>query len=342
MNSKQRVVTTINFRKPDIVPLALYESLIGAKMVGKSFDKIFLNGKLLAKSKLVVFEEFGNDVIDIEAGVATEAEACGCLVEYPRDNLPWIRKPILEDLKKISKLKVPNPFKEKPMYEVLKAVNIISGSVGEEAFIIGEADQGPFSLASELRGMERFYMDLNFKGNHKYIHELLKFCSEVFITYARALIESGAHIVCMGESPAGPNLISPDMYNVFAQPYEKMVIEDLRKENILVANHICGWVDPILDNIIETGACIIEIDEKTDLKLAKKKSDHKCSIMGAVPPNIITFGNKKDIEKLVKKNLGECMSEYGFILSPGCVLGANTPLENVKYFIDCGRKYGKY
>ena len=107
MNSKQRVLKTINLEKPDIIPIALYEILIGAKMMEKPFGEIFLDGKLLAKSRISVFEEFGQDIIDIETGIATEAEACGCIVEYPADSTPWIKEPVLKELRDISRLKVP-------------------------------------------------------------------------------------------------------------------------------------------------------------------------------------------------------------------------------------------
>jgi len=342
LNSKQRVLATINFKKPDMVPIALYEILIGAKMIKKPFGKIFLNGKLLAQSRLRVYEEFGQDIIDVETGIATEAESCGCLVEYPDNEAPWIKKPVLEDLSDVSKLKVTDSYSSRSMYANLEAVNIISQKIGQEIFIIGEADQGPFSLCGALRGMENFYMDLAFSENEGKIHKLLEYTSEVFLNYARALSEAGADMICMGESPAGPSLISPKQYNLFAKPYEEKIIKILNKEGILVANHICGCVDKILDDFIDTGADIIEIDEKTNLNLAKNKTKKITTMMGAVAPNILTFGSQKEIEIEVKRNLEICMPDYGYILSPGCVIGTNTPIKNIKSFMDFGRKYGKY
>jgi len=342
MNSKQRVLKTINFQKPDRVPIALYENLVASKMIDKPFGEIFLNGELLALSRITAYEEFGYDIIDVETGIATEAEACGCLVEYPDNAAPWIKKPVLDHLKDVSKLKVPNPYKSKSMYANIEAVNILSKKFGKEVFIIGEADQGPFSLAGELRGMERFFMDLAFPGNEEHIHRLLEYTTKVVISYARTLSQAGADAICIGESPSGPSLISPEQYKIFAQPYQKKIIEKLNREEILVANHICGCVDKIIDSYIDTGADIIEIDEKTDLRLAKDKSRNKTTIFGAVAPAILTFGSKSEIEEKVKENLEICMPDYGYILSPGCVIGANTPIKNIKEFISLGKNYGKY
>jgi len=342
MSLKERTLTTIYFKKPDTVPIGLYEILVGAKLVGKPFGEVFIDGKLLAKSRLLFYEEFGQDIIDIGTGIATEAEACGCEVEYPDNAAPWIKKPILYDLKDVSNLKVPDPYKSRSMYANIEAVSILSKRVGEEVFIIGEADQGPFSLAGELRGMAKFYMDLISDENHKFIHELLEYTSNVFKTYARAISKAGADAVGMGESSAGPDLISPEYYRKFAKPYEKKIIEELKKEDILVAHHMCGNVDKIIDDFIDAGAPMIEIDEKTNLKLAKEKVRNKTTIIGSVSPITITFGSKKEIEVEIIKNLEICMPNYGYVLTPGCVIGANTPIKNIKSFIEYGRKHGKY
>jgi len=342
MNSKQRVFTTLNLQKPDRVPIALYEILVAAKMLGRPFGEIFLDGTLLGRSRLLAYEEFGHDIIDVETGIATEAEACGCQVEYPENDAPWIKNHVLEDLKDVSKLKIPDPHNSKAMYANLEAVNIVSGKIGKEVFIIGEADQGPFSLAGELRGMANFYMDLAFSENEEKIHKLLEYTTEVVLGYARALIKAGADAICIGESPAGPGLISPEQYMDFAQPYEKEIIQTLNSEGVLVANHICGCIDKILDLYIDTGADMIEIDEKTDLRLAKDKARNKTTIMGAVAPATLAFGTRDKIEEEVKQNMEICMPDFGYILSPGCVIGGNTPVENIKEFISLGKKYGKY
>jgi len=342
MDSKQRVLKTLNFQKPDRVPIALYENLVASKMINKPFGEIFLNGTLLARSRIAAYEEFGQDVIDVETGIATEAEACGCLVEYPNNAAPWIKKPVLDDLKNTSKLKIPDPHSSRAMFANIEAINILSKKIGKEEIIIGEADQGPFSLAGELRGMERFFMDLAFPENEENIHRLLEFTTEVVISYARALNQAGADAICIGESPSGPGLISPEQFKIFAQPYQKTIIERLNKEEIYVANHICGCVDKIVDPYIDTGADIIEIDEKTNLKLAKDKARNRTTILGAVTPATLTFGSISEIEMEVKENLDICKPDYGYILSPGCVIGANTPIDNIKSFINFGKKYGRY
>ena len=342
MNSKQRVLATINFEKPDMVPIGLYENLVATKMMKKSFREIFLNGKLLAESRIHFHEEFGLDIIDVETGIVTMAEACGCSIEYPDDAAPWVKKPVLEELKDVSKLKIPNPYDSRCMYANLEAVNIISEKLGKDVFIVGDADQGPFSLAGILRGLEKFYIDLAYDDNYEVIHKLLEYTSKVWVDYAKAMIKAGADAVRMGESPAGPGLISPDQYKIFAQAYEKEITRKLKEEGIPVINHICGRVDKILDDFINTGADIIEIDEKTDLGLAKNKSIKRVTIKGAVSPNTLTFGSRDEIEEEVMKNIEIFMPGSGYILSPGCSIGASTPPGNIKLFIDLGRKYGRY
>ena len=57
-------------------------------------------------------------------------------------------------------LEIPDPQKCKSLRTVIDAVSILLDKKGEELFIMGRGDQGPFSLAAELRGMDNFLIDI--------------------------------------------------------------------------------------------------------------------------------------------------------------------------------------
>lgn len=77
-------------------------------------------------------------------------------------------------------------------------------AIGTEAFIIGRADQGPFSLASMLVGTGEFLVALALPGYEEKLARLLAFAEEVVYRYAVAQMEQGAHLTSIGESIAGP------------------------------------------------------------------------------------------------------------------------------------------
>ena len=114
----------------------------------------------MAEGHLKAWREFGHDVIIVENGTVALAQACGCEVQYLPDSAPVLIKPALSSLDDLDKLHIPNPYTVHPLPECLKATRIVAREVGDWACVMGRADQGPFSLASMLIGIDDFLMAL--------------------------------------------------------------------------------------------------------------------------------------------------------------------------------------
>lgn len=346
MNSQERVEAAIRLEEPDRLPIDLHNFLVCAELMEMPYGEVFNSPELIAKSHLKGISLFGHDMVLVEAGVATLAESCGCELEYPENAAPWIKKPLLggktpEEVKSILRnLDVPDPAKAKPLKTVIDAVRILLDNKGDELFIMGRADQGPFSLACELRGMNDFLLDVAVEED--YIDDLLEYTSEIYYTYASALMEAGAHATSMGESPAGPSVVSPQVYRKYAMVAEQNVINRLHENKYLISNHICGEVDAILPDMVATGADILELDHETNLELACSKAKGKTCLLGPISPMILNQGSPEDVRAETIKVIQIMKGNYGFILGPGCALGGSTKIENIKMLVETGRKHGKY
>ncbi|KKT91174.1 MAG: Uroporphyrinogen decarboxylase family protein [Parcubacteria group bacterium GW2011_GWF2_45_11] len=346
MKPKERVLNALNFEKSDRIPIDLHNFLVCAKLTGKPFGEVFHSSSLIAQSQLDAHKIFDHDMLLIEAGVATLAESCGAELEYPADTSPWVKTHPFAELNHreikaaLRNMEVPDPAASLPLKIMVEAVKIILDEKGDELFIMGRADQGPFSLAGELRGINEFLLDLAVGA--EYIEDLLRFTSEVYFSYADAMMRAGSHGTSMGESLAGPDVISPEFYKKYAMKYEKEVISKLKAKGYIISNHICGNVDAILDDLIGTGANIIEIDGKTNLKSACQKAKGKTCIMGSVNPNVFAHGTVQDVRDKTIETIEAMKGNYGFILGPGCALGGDVALENIKAFVETGKESGKY
>ena len=62
-------------------------------------------------------------------------------------------------------------------------------------------------------------------NNEEKVHELLAYCTDITCQFIRLMSETGADMLSNGDSPAGPELISPQMYIKYAFPYEKKVVD---------------------------------------------------------------------------------------------------------------------
>lgn len=357
MNSVERTWTVLQGGIPDRVPVDLHNFMMTAHVSGLPFPEFFQNGEAMAEGQIQAWREFGHDVLLVENGTAALAEACGCQVEYMTESAPVCHGPAIKSLDELDKLQVPDPYTVHPLKENLKATRIIAHEIGDKAFIIGRADQGPFSLASMIMGMDVFlyHLALSQKRSRRgepaeentdlarKLHRLLEFSLEVTTRYAIAQMEQGAHITSIGESLSGPDVCSPKTYKEFEWGYAKRMVERLKAQNILLAYHICGNATAIVLDMVETGAAILELDYKIDMPKVKEIAQGKATILGPVDPSaVMALGTPELVGAKCQEAIEVLAPGGGFILGPGCALPPMTPPENVHAMVEAAKKYGVY
>jgi uroporphyrinogen decarboxylase len=344
MNSVERTLLTLEHKLPDRVPVDLHNFQVTARMMGAvSFADFFRDGEAMAEGQIAAWRRFGHDVLLVENGTAALAEACGVKVIYQDDAAPVAKEPAIKSLDDVESLDIPDPYKVPILAENLKATQIVASTIGDRAFIIGRGDQGPFSLASEIRGMSEFMVDLALGEEPEKIHRLLDYCRQVIHRYMLAQIEQGAHCTSIGDSPSGPDVVSPRLYREYAYPHVKRLIDDLKGQGIKVAYHICGNSTPIIEDMVSTGAAIVEIDQKADMRRSKVAAQGKTTLLGPIDPSgILANGTPDDVLAAAREALDILAPGGGFILGPGCALPATTPDENLDALIEAAKRYGCY
>jgi uroporphyrinogen decarboxylase len=343
MTSLERVRIVLRGEIPDRVPICLLSFQNAARFAGLSVREYCRSGERMAEAQLAYWEEFRHDIIDIENGVAAMAEAVGCKVEYPENEPPWVIKPAIESLDDIDKLPDVDPLRSPSLAELIKATEIISKKLGKSVCIRGESDQGPFSLASEILGSEKFLTALLDPDQTDKIHTLLTYAEEQIIKLARAQIRAGSHYSMIGDSIAGPDVCSPKMYRQYAFPYEKSLLERLEKEGIGMGIHICGNATAIIEDMVKTGSLYFELDYKIGRERVRRMTDDKVTIFGTLDPsNLLCRGTLEEIADKVKEDILLLGQKGRYVLSPGCTLPYSTPFENVRALVEVGRQFGRY
>jgi MtaA/CmuA family methyltransferase len=342
MSSLERVRTTIGHRIPDRVPVDLHNFLAAIRAARMPFGAALQNGELIAESQLGAWREFGHDMLLVENGVVAEAQACGCEVQYTDDQpADVISHPLAAGLERVFDLAVPDPETTAPMAAVLGAVRILVREVGERAFVMGRADQGPVALFAALRGYEQFILDLTLNEEPELIAACLGYCTRVHTRYALALRDAGAHGTSMGE--AGVDWIGPHLYRAFAQPRDVEVVGAVGSDAFPVAVHICGNATEILPDMVATGAQILELDYKTDMRRAKQVLRGRATFLGPVNPGLIyTSTTTAPVEEAARAAIEVLAPGGEFILGPGCALGFDTPADNIHALVESARRYGVY
>jgi MtaA/CmuA family methyltransferase len=305
-------------------------------------SEIFSDGELLAEAMLQAWREFGHDMILLENGTACNAQACGVEVVYRDDAAPAAHRPVINRLEDVANLEVPEPETTFPMSEIIKATRILSKEIGDEAWIVARADQGPMDLAAQLIGIQELMLAIALEEQPEEIHALLDYARRVATRYAFALIEAGGRSTSIGEPIAGPDMLSPRHYRKYPFIHERKMVDELKSKGIVLANHICGNTIPIAEDFVATGAQILEIDHKTDMEKIKDVARHKTCLLGPIDTSVFLTGSPSDVEDACREAINVLGPDGGFILGPGCALDPNVPDDNIHALVEAAKKYGKY
>jgi uroporphyrinogen decarboxylase len=343
MTSLERVNTVLAGGIPDRVPVHLNNFMMNARASGRPFTEHFHSGEAMAEGHLQAWREYGHDLLILENGTVALAEACGCEAEYLAESAPVLIKPVLNSLDELDRLQLPDPHKAASLLVNLRATHIVAKEVGDRVCVMGRADQGPYSLASMLMGVEDFLLALTDPDNKDKLNYLLEFSLEACYRYACAQRDEGAHITSIGESLAGPDVSSPRMYKTFEWPFACQLAARLKETHLPLAYHICGNATRIAIEMATTGAAILELDYKCDLPAIKKATQGKAVILGAIDPSgVLALGTPELVVEKVREELSILGPGGGFILGPGCALPSTTPPENIHALIEAAEKYGRY
>jgi len=317
----------------DRVPTAPMVGSLCARLTGISIKEYETDPAKMAKSIIRFYEMFAPDVLSVIGDLWLEAEAIGDELDFPEEATCYIKKYALEEKSTLAKLNVPDPKRDKRLPDYLEAYERVVSAVKEVP--MAAAVTGPCTIAMCLRSPEGFINDT--LDDPKFVHELMRFTTEVTKKFGDALKETGSS-VNVGDPSASLNCISPGIYREFVKPYHQEIVDHFQR----VYLHICGYIDPLMEELIQVGFNGISIDETSSLKKMVEISRKRVVIFGNVPPHLLVDGTKAEIEESVRQCIEIAAKDSAFVLSPGCEIPPETPIENIKYFMEAAHKYGSY
>lgn len=173
--------------------------------------------------------------------------------------------------------------------------------------------------------------------------------TEGAIALSKIHAKENVDAILISSAFAGAGLISREDYINFVLPYEKKIIDEIKKEfNIPVYIHTCGSIGDRMDLMLETGTNGIDTLDPpplgtVELDEAKKFLNGKAFIKGNIDPvNTLLLGNKEIIKKDVEWRLNTAKQSGGYILSTACSVAPSTPPDNIMLLSKLRDEFGKY
>jgi uroporphyrinogen decarboxylase len=325
MNSRERILTTLNHEEPDKVPIDSWITPETAEILIKGLN-LDLSNDPFALSKAL-----GNDLLyqsigfcDGYSSTLKPERQIGPNLFQDQFGIKWkqhsqqfgsycefVEHP-LADIKNYDTYKLPDPLaahkEEIAVYEKLIK------NEGKEYAILGGCACTMFEASWYLRGLENFLTDLYL--NRDFAIELLDITMDYSLKLSKKLVQMGVDIIWWGDDVAherGP-YIDPKIFRELIKPRYAHMVSEIKKVNkdIKIAFHCDGKIDWVIEDFIELGFDILNPlqSDVNNSEEIKKKYGKKLSFWGNVDTrrvlNIKTF---KEVAEAVRRTIE--------ILSPG-------------------------
>ena len=330
MTKRERVEAVYALERPDRIPFvpAVYEHK--ARLAGVTPSALCRDAELLARALEREVAIYDPDVLTVGVDVYNvEAEALGCRVRFFDDSpdVPAIVEPALREPGDLDRLAVPDPETAGRMPVFLAAAREAVRRFGDHMFVRG-AVSGPYSMAAELVGAERFVMAT--VEEPAFARRLLEFTARVAAAYGAAFVRRGADPILF-DSRATPQLASPRVFREMLLPvYRDILIPQLKRAGArFIPLIIGGNTNSIVDAQIATGVTQLLCDRPASLaRFREACRPARVAFRANVDARLVHSGPPEAVRAQADEILAECRDHPGFLLGCG-VVAFDTPPENV-------------
>lgn len=341
MTPLERAQAIAEGRPYDRFPIVPFLGEISARLIGcSSIREYTLTPRLIVEGEIAAFRRFGLDGLGAGPNSMGLAAALGAHIIYPEDSIPYIASPSVSDeaaayaLEPICPKASPSMIAAKEALERL--LDVSYGITG-----VGSSLGGPFTICAFLLGTEQLLKSCI--RNPELVHHMMRIVTDSIKNCVDELAPLGVGFG-FADPVASGSLISPNMYGKFVFPYmQELCSYILGKTGSRPSLHMCGNTVKIWKYILQLEICSLSIDNLVDLSLAKQELGDRFAIIGNVPPvDVIMLGNRETIFASVKSCVDAAGdAPNGYTIAPGCNIPLKTKIQNIDWFMEAGRTYGR-
>jgi len=308
-----------------VVPLMGYP---GRQITHSSIKQNVFNSGVHFQSLLGLVERFQPDAVFPLMDLTLEANALGASVRYDLMAPPSVDAHLIAgeaDLEQVYPVDILRDGRITAFLETMRLMRT-HFTIPAAGYVIG-----PYTLASQLMGAGQAAKAVI--RRQAFLEKVLDFSTHVIRTYAGALVEAGAAMICVLEPSA--MVLSPAQFDRFSGRFLSETWRGLDAAPIL---HVCGDTTHLINSMVDTGAQGLSLDSMVDF----------AGVINQVPEDVFLIGNINPVEVMLQaqpeevhaavRDLADRMAGHAnFILSTGCDLPEDTPLANLDAFMAAGR-----
>ena len=310
-----------------VIPLMGYP---GARLTNSTIRQNEFNSDLHYRSIYKLVERFDPDAVFFIMDLSVEAGALGLQVRYPLSESATVEHHPVKTLADLEQYEVLDPLFDARIRSYIETMKLMAKNLNipKGGYVIG-----PFTLAGLLMGAVEIATATITEPD--LVLSVVNFAENIIIRYAKELIRAGADIIAILEPTA--TFLSPKAFARFSGASVSRIVRFLDAMTIL---HICGNTTHLIEAMCETGVQGLSLDSVVDFPAVASRVRSDVVLIGNIAPVQVMVNETPDGVKRAVNNLLEAMEPYpNFILSTGCDLPLETPLENIQAFMEAGKAW---
>jgi hypothetical protein len=327
MTSRERVIRTLEFKRPERVPRQLWK-LPGIDM----FRKSEVDAILEKYPEDIIIPEVFYGKGEREKGIRylrkqPATDAWGCEWHAGEDGVAGVvRNPPIKAMAEIDRLQAP--------FEILKKADFSKANELHEKtdkFILAWTTVRPFERMQFLVGTENLFMELVTAS--KQLLRLRDIVHEFFLKELEMWVDTDVDgIMFMDDWGSQENLIiSPALWRDLFKPLYKEYCDLIHRKNKYVFFHSDGNIEAIYPDLIELGINAINSQLFCmDIEALGRKYKGKITFWGEIDRQyVLPFGTKEDVTRAVIRVKNALWKPEGGIIAH-CEFGLVDPCENIE------------
>jgi uroporphyrinogen decarboxylase len=141
----------------------------------------------------------------------------------------------------------------------------------------------------------------------------------------------------------GTQFFSLDMYRRLLKPVQKRAADWAHKKGIKAHLHSCGNIVPMVPDLLDAGIDMlnpIEVKAGCDPVALKRQYGDRLAFHGGI--NAVYFNQRDKLRAEMERIVPVMKENGGYWLSSDHSVPDSTSLEDFRYFVEMGKKLGKY
>jgi [methyl-Co(III) methanol-specific corrinoid protein]:coenzyme M methyltransferase len=269
------------------------------------------------------YELGGIECVKIPFDNTSEAEALGCRVRYPEEMGLY---PVVVDhpFTQVDELAPPGNLLERGRIPVvLEAITHARRQVGD-FLAISTHVVGPFTLAGELFGYERFLV-MTVRDPDQ-AARILDYCSRAIVEVARAQYRAGSDLVTVADGALHPKLVTPQVLHTSVK---RALVDIAANLGGIRQLYIGGKIESMVPFLAACGFDAISVDESVDIARIRGTVGGVKILGNISSKTTLTSGTPEEVRIEVRR----AIQGGAHLIEPSCGIPPETPTENIRAMV---------